>query len=33
MSDKKELISKGKHLAFLLRHDSDAFKAGLMNYH
>ena len=31
MSNKKELINKGKHLAFLLRHDSDAFKAGLID--
>lgn len=31
MSYEKELISKGKHLAFLLRHDNDAFDAGLID--
>lgn len=28
MRYEKELVSKGKHLAFLLRHDKDAFDAG-----
>ena len=31
MSKEKELISKGKELAFLLRHDSDAFEQGLID--
>lgn len=31
MSYEKDLISKGKHLAFLLRHDKDAFDAGLID--
>ena len=28
MSYEKELVRKGKHLAFLLRHDAEAFNAG-----
>ena len=31
MSKEKELINKGKELAFLLRHDSDAFEQGLID--
>lgn len=31
MSKKKELINKGKHLAFLLRHDKEAFESGLID--
>ena len=31
MSYEKQLISKGKELAFLLRHDMDAYNAGLIN--
>ena len=31
MSYERDLISKGKHLAFLLRHDKDAFDAGLID--
>ena len=27
----KELVKKGKHLAFLLRHDADAFNQGLID--
>lgn len=33
MSEQKELINKGKHLAFLLRHDEDAFNKGLIDEH
>ena len=29
----KQLINKGKHLAFLLRHDKEAFDAGLIDAH
>ena len=32
-SNEKEIISKGKHLAFLLRHDKDAFESGLIDAH
>lgn len=31
MSNDKQLINKGKHLAFLLRHDEVAFKQGLID--
>ena len=31
MSYEKDLVNKGKHLAFLLRHDKDAFNAGLID--
>lgn len=31
MYKEKELINKGKHLAFLLRHDKDAFDNGLID--
>ena len=31
MSKEKELINKGKHLAFLLRHDKEAFDNGLID--
>ena len=31
MTKEKELINKGKHLAFLLRHDKNAFNAGLID--
>lgn len=31
MNKEKELINKGKHLAFLLRHDKEAFDAGLID--
>lgn len=31
MSYEKQLINKGKELAFLLRHDMDAYNAGLIN--
>lgn len=31
MVKEKELISKGKHLAFLLRHDKEAFEKGLID--
>lgn len=31
MNKEKELVNKGKHLAFLLRHDKDAFDAGLID--
>ena len=27
----KELVKKGKHLAFLLRHDADAFNKSLID--
>lgn len=30
--NEKELISKGKHLAFLLRHDKEAFENGLIDH-
>ncbi len=33
MNYEKELIHKGKHLAFLLRHDADAFQSGLIDEH
>jgi putative RNA 2'-phosphotransferase len=33
MSEEKELINKGKHLAFLLRHDEEAFNNGLIDEH
>lgn len=31
MNYEKELVRKGKHLAFLLRHDKEAFDAGLID--
>ena len=31
MKENKELINKGKHLAFLLRHDENAFKSGIID--
>ena len=31
MNKEKELVNKGKHLAFLLRHDKNAFDAGLID--
>lgn len=31
--DNKEVINKGKHLAFLLRHDKDAFDNGVIDKH
>lgn len=31
MSYEKDLINKGKHLAYLLRHDKEAFEAGLID--
>ena len=33
MSYEKQLINKGKRLAFLLRHDKEAFDAGLIDKH
>lgn len=33
MSEQKELIERGKHLAFLLRHDEEAFNNGLIDEH
>lgn len=31
MSEEKEIIKKGKHLAFLLRHDKEGFEKGLID--
>lgn len=31
MTKEKELINKGKHLAFLLRHDKESFDGGLID--
>ena len=33
MGYEKDLINKGKHLAFLLRHDKEAFENGLIDGH
>lgn len=33
MSEQKDLIRKGKHLAWLLRHDKEAFEQGLIDEH
>ena len=31
--NEKEVINKGKHLAFLLRHDANALNQGVIDYH